>query len=539
MRCTRFVLTLALLWMWPAAAPAREHRALNGFYDIHIRVAGDGVEISGAWRRPPENVGTRSLQFLLTPLVARPHISLRCGRSPIAISSLSHAVDGGDFRWTAEFDRPCPAGRRISMHFSYAIANAAAPQLRTSSQQGFAGGSGELWYPQTNYSWRETGRVAIDTPVELAAIAAGAPRHSRNLRNRTISTFTVGAPAKFAFAYGRYRVATVAGGGIPVRVMNLTGRVDPEDVAERVAEATAPLAEAFGPPPFGALAVVEVDFHSLVLGTSEAAMLFVDSSEMAAEQADMAYWAHELAHQWWGVSLRAAPRTPGAMLLTEGLAQYAALMSLESALGVESAAIYRRANARHSIASYTTALEQAPDAMSLATALPTNQEETIQLHRLATSKGALAIDYFARAVGRERFHRTLRAFYREHQGGAASWQDLEQELQRVFGEDARTFLEQWLHRPGLPQLDLAWAPTPNGIHVHVRQTAQAYTLELPVLVVTQAGAVQHRLHLRNRAQDFDLDSGGAPVIGIIVDPAASVPMAPAVVRALARAHIDH
>lgn len=530
MRCTRLAFLFAMLCVWPAAAVARDAASSNGVYLINIRIVGDGVEISGTWRRPRETMEARSLQFLLSPLVTQPEIIVRCGRRDVALTALDHVEDGGDLRWTAEFDRPCPAGRQISVQFSYDIAHAAAPQLRTGARQGFAGGLGEVWYPQINYAWRETGRVAIETPAELAAIATGAPRRTRRIGEFMRSEFIVTTPAKFAFAYGRYRVLDVDG-VVPVRVMSLSEAVDAEAIRQHVAQVIEPLTDAFGSPPFGALAVVEVDFRSMVLGTSEAGMLFVDSSEMAAEQADVTYWAHELAHQWWGVSLRAAPRSPGATLLSEGLAQYAALMALETAMGEEAAAAYRRANARHSIASYIAATAQTPDTLSLATALPANQDETIQLHRLATSKGAMALDYFARIVGRERFHRILRSFFRAHQGGTVAWRDLEHEIEPAFGGDTRTFFEQWLHRPGLPHLDVAWVPTSNGVHLHIHQISQTYTIELPVLVQTQAGVVLHRLNLRDSDENFELDTGGARVMGVVIDPAASIPMLPPVVHA--------
>jgi hypothetical protein len=501
----------------------------NGAYQIEIRVGDAGVEVSGDWRAPPVAQDTAAFEFLLSPLIERPRLSVRCDGEAIGVGEMGAVEEGGDNRWTVELARTCPAGRPIDIRFSYALTDAVAPQLRASATEGFAGGFGELWYPQRSFAGRDTGRIVIDAPAAMQAVATGSLVSTRARGRRLRREFNVRTPAKLAFAYGPYLILDVAG-DFPVRVMSRSEGIDAEAIRDRLGAIVGPLTTAFGPPPQNGMTVVEIDFRSQVLGSSEYGMLFVDTAEMQARQQDFAYWAHELAHQWWGVTLRPVSRSPGSAMLTEGLAQYGALVALEAAEAAASASSYRRSGARHSVAAYAEFVAQRPDDIALADFLPGDQSETVFAHRLAASKGALVLDLFAREFGRERFHVTLRSFLEEHNGGSATWAQLEERLVADFGSAARNFLDQWLHRPGLPQLDITWEQTRGGVTIQVRQISASYRLNLPVVLRTVAGAETHTLAVTQSEERFLLSS--PQVIALAVDPDATIPMQTLHVRSI-------
>jgi hypothetical protein len=523
----RAIIFAFLIFVANDAASAQQRAPTeNGAYDLAITVTEGGVSIRGSWSLPEGAVQGQTFEFLLTRLVVRPDINVWCGPSVIGLSNLSGAPGAGDQRWRAELEQSC-TGQSVVVRFAYALNGVAAPQLRTSATDGFAGGFGEIWYPQLSYALRETGRISFDAPQDLQVIATG--RGGRITANgRARFNFEINTPSKLAFAYGPYRTRDT-GGVFPVRIMTLSDGAGAERVRDTIARSIGPLIEAFGPPPVHSLAIVDIDFQSPVLGSSEFGMLFVDRSQMASEAGALDYWAHELAHQWWGVSLRANPRSPGATMLTEGMAQYGALWAIERAQGEEAAARYRRNGARHSLAVYSQLMARDKDTIALAAFLAGDQSETLLGHRVATSKGALVLDLFAREFGRDRFHAVLMRFFSGRRGESASWDELEQALRSEFGERSERFLDQWLHRPGLPALSVAWQPIPGGVELDVEQLGQVYNLTLPITLETVHGSITRTLELDRRRYKFTVHA--PETMNVIIDPLAHIPMtAPVLVR---------
>jgi hypothetical protein len=441
-------LSLALAPSALAAGPPTSHYQL----EIAIDSAADIARVSGEWRIAPSDQPLRTLEFLLSPLASDPVLGARCGPDELPVAGATHADEGGDRRWSVLFDAICAPGNPVTLSFRYEYVGAAAPQLRLGRAEGFAGGGGELWYPQASFAEPETGAITIDVAEGLESVATGALRHEAVEDGRARTRFELAAPGKLAFAYGDYRI--VGRDGTAVMQLARSLDVDPEAVADAVAQSVAALAAAFGPPPFHDLRVVEVDFRSQVQGTSEPGMLFVDSAQMREAAGALPYWSHELAHQWWGVSVRSFGGSPGAAMLTEGMAQYGALVALERVEGAEAAARYRlegRGEDRaQSLAGYRALVAEGHD-RPIGDFLPHDQAEALFAHRLATSKGAIAMSGFAERFGRDALHRTLQAFLERHRGGRTSWAELEAALILAFGAPANQYLRIWYHQDGWPE----------------------------------------------------------------------------------------
>ena len=417
--------------------------------DIVIDAAADIARISGDWRLPPHQDTVRAMQFLLSPLASDPFLKASCGGAELPIAGVQQTDEGGDRRWSILFRAACLPENPLMLSFQYEYSGTVAAQLRIARGEGFAGSGGELWYPQESFSELETAVITIDTPAGVESVATGDFVDERPEGERVRSRFELRAPGKLAFAYGQYRIVVRGGSTVWQLARSMDG--DLESLAEAAAKAVAVLADAFGPLPYRDLRIVEVDFQSQLPGTNELGLLFVDSAQMREAETRMAYWAHELAHQWWGVSVRPFASSPGAAMLTEGMAQYGALLALERVEGAESAAEYRR-NGRgddtaQSYAGYRALVADGGD-QPIADFVPQDQAEVLLAQRLATSKGAIAINGFAERFGHAEFHAALRAFIERHRGGKASWTDLEAELVRVFGPEAEKYLKTWFHQPG-------------------------------------------------------------------------------------------
>jgi hypothetical protein len=437
----------------PAAAivsPAQlSHYRLN----VTVDPPSAKMRVQGRWTVPPLKDAALSFRFFLSPLMESLRISsVRCGDRPARLARIHSQPDGGDTAWELDFQQACAAGQSLQLAFSYESNGKAAPQLRIDSDRGFAGSSGELWYPQRAFSDRETARITLNIPPSLGGIATGQLVAKRSLGGRKLLTYDIVTPGKLAFAYGLYRERTVAG-LVPVRVLTFDGESGLDLSAEKLARTIAPLADAFGPPPFRELALVEIDFQSKVLGVSEYGMIFADVSKVG-EPYDLVYWAHEFGHQWWGNSVRAESGSEGAPMLSEGLAQYGALYALEQVEGKAAVESYKRGgrggDRKQNLAGYLELAALGKD-RPLVRPPQKDQEEILISHRLATSKGALLLDELARRIGRQEFHRILAEFLAAHRGGTTSWAALEDDINEATNGRFAPELRSWFTDPGVPE----------------------------------------------------------------------------------------
>lgn len=514
-----------------AAAPARAQETSDYRLKLAVSVNADRVDIEGNWRIPARAEPVQSFEFLLSSLASEPSLSFACGGSTSDILSRSFADDNGDRRWRIDLAKPCSAGTRMTLTFAYHYEGVSAPQLRVTRREGFAGSGGELWYPQSSFADRETGEIGIETEADIESVATG-ERVRRKVRHGRVSqTFKVRAPTKFAFAFGDYRIVRPGAGAI-VYALARSPDIDAVAIAETVAASTGALTEAFGAPPAGEIRVVEVDFQSSVLGTSEQGMLFVDPAEMRKAGSNLSYWAHELAHQWWGVGLRAASGSSGAAMLTEGMAQYGALLAIEKIEGADAASVYRREgrgpDGADSIAEYRRMIETGTDE-AIALFRPQDQKGVLLAHRLATSKGALAMNLFAEEFGRDAFHGVARRFLEQHQSGRASWPDFETPLTARFGADARRFLEEWLHRPGAPTIEIGWRNQEGRVAIEIAQTGLCYRLDADLVLRGKGGGRNARIAIPCERR-FILLTNEEIVDSVEFDPYAKIPTAAVTVR---------
>jgi hypothetical protein len=191
----------------------------------------------------------------------------------------------------------------------------------------------------------------------------------------------------------------------------LRKRANSPELLEHCATALKVLSASFGPFPYERFGLVEVDFKSRVLGTSEYGFIFADRSQFDS-QFNLMYWAHEMAHQWWGVLVKSKGGVPGQMLLSEGVAQFAALETVDTMEGADRAALQRQRgllNPKQSVEGYRELVIANRD-LPLATYIPKSQDEILLMHQLANSKGMMVLWMLANQLGQARFVSMLKEF---------------------------------------------------------------------------------------------------------------------------------
>jgi hypothetical protein len=510
----------ACLTIWIVLCGAAKPPTITQQLHVRFRPDSKSLAIDGSWLMPPRQADQSSWSFFLSPTMSNLRITrLACGKSAIPVTSLTSAPSGGDTAWTITSTGHCGAATPLRMSFAYESLRG-APQLQVSEDSAFAGGFGEIWYPQADFKILDTAQIQLEAPREFSGIATGRLIRSHTKRGMRVSTYLITRPAKLAFAIGRY----LTGGTsqpFPTRLLAMPPASGLHSKAIELSHLLAPLEVAFGPAPERPLSLVEVRFGKSVAGTSEFGMIFALHAQITGPF-DPAYWAHEFSHQWWGIAIRPTAKTPGAVLLTEGMAQYGALLALEATQGRAAVAHYRWADKRDSILGYLRFLARGDDRPLVGTP-PSTDDEVLRLHNMATSKGAILLSQLEWIVGCARFHALLQSFFRAHQETTVAWQDLEDEIRAGTAHRFDWWFEQWLHQGGAPSFDVSPRIDGRDIIVRVTQrTPSLWRLIIPLRACEAAGEENFSIDTTEHDKVIRLHARTA-VSSVLIDPDALIP----------------
>lgn len=441
-------------------------------YDLSIKILPDNhrIEVIGTWSLPPARTERDQIEFYLSPKMEGLRVQLLEPKVSAPLNLQSNQEEGGDTKWIFKPTLPIPAGQSVLLQFSYSSDGKPAPQFNVSPEGSFAGGGGELWYPQAAFKNREVGTLRFKVPVGETAFSNGMLESTPQQKSRGEFIFRVTEPSKFAFASGKYTV-TRREGAVPFNLYLLRPRKQAGTILDGCARALAFLTSLFGKFPYREFSLVEVNFPTIVRGTSEFGGIFADRSKL--DEFDLAYWGHEMGHQWWGLVIKSAPNTTGQMMLSEGVTQFGGLLAVEAVEGQTAADEFRRNGYRGKgqSAKYYFQLLRSGSDFPLTAYIPKNQNETLTMHKLANSKGFILLDMLSRRIGRGRFAAILRQFVQQKANQTTSWQEFQQAIEAGAGQDIHWFFEQWFERTGAPDYQVTWKQVGRTVRGIVSQPA--------------------------------------------------------------------
>lgn len=473
-------------------------------YDLSIRVLPDNrrIEVKGTWRWPPAAAGRDQIEFYLSPKMEGLKVQLLEPKVSAPLNLESNQEEGGDTKWIFKPQLSIPAGQPVLLQFSYTSDGKPAPQFDVSPEGSFAGGGGELWYPQVAYKNREVGTLRFIVPAREKVVSNGTPESTKEQEARGEFVFRVIQPSKFGFASGKYTVIQRAG-RVPFNLYLLRPRAQAQAILDGSARALNFLTSLYGAFPYGEFSLVEVNFPTVVLGTSEFGFILADDSKL--DEFDLAYWVHEMGHQWWGNVVRSASGTTGQMMLSEGVTQFGALQAVEAVEGLAAAEQFRRSGYRgkgQSAASYFRLVQSGTD-FPLTFYIPKNQNETLTMHRLANTKGFILLDMLSRRIGRKRFAAILRRFIREKADQTTSWQEFQQAIEAGARQNIHWFFEQWLERTGAPDYQLTWEQEGRTVRGVIIQPAPYFRATLEVEVTGPGRRLLKTIEAVNGRTEFN------------------------------------
>lgn len=329
------------------------------------------------------------------------------------------------------------------------------------------------WYPRLALPDTGTYDVTVWWPraFDLAApgdeVARGEEGDLRWERRRLDAVST-----GFSFQLGHFNEVRTEAGKVPVTLLfDREGWRMGEDVRDEVTaairDAVTYFSGSFGTFPFPRLTVVTAPLdlsYSLpgfiTLGTPQLDEYGIWGLLLGLEDRRSVI-AHEVAHQWWGNSVRW--RTYRDKWLSEALATYASVLFARNKVDKKDRILV---GATHGWEGVLTA--ETEDGRPLESLGPVvlgvrlYSDKSSEAHdAIVYKKGAVILDMLARNFGEELFVRLLEAAFFRSKGQEISTDELFAQLQEMSGQDLSGFTSQYVYGTGLPELHYSYEIRPK------------------------------------------------------------------------------
>jgi hypothetical protein len=382
-------------------------------------------------------------------------------------------------------------GRRLDSHqavrISFLCQGGALPaaQFFLDSTYCMAGGYNVAWYPQvlarqpdnTTTTLEGTGTIRVITARPFTPVIMGALARQTARGEQQTTEFVLRTPAVFTLFVGRYTRTDYPGGPVPTAAYRLTQDTATAGYLRNCARVIGALAEEFGPYPFASFNILEypeeVANKLNIGGSSEYAGITLPTASFG-NRFNYALYGHELAHQWWAVTVGSAG-SKGTGILGEGMAQFGSLQVVKR-FDPAHAEQYRRTGYPGYIKDQSGLGFLTQSASGNDVAL--QNVGSAQAHSIGDSKGFLVLELLSETIGKERMKAALHIITTKYRDQPLTWEAFLAEIQRAAGQDLNWFYEQWLNQTGAPDWTLTWQPRAGQVALTVDQQAPYYRLQL-------------------------------------------------------------
>ena len=415
-----------------------------------------------------------------------------------------------------------PAARRIELRWSGQLApldrrldhrDTLTYGIPASGPEGTYLASGSGWYPAVEGSL-ERYSLALDLPAGQRGLVAGRLVEEREADGRYRARFAFPQPAEgIALMAGPYRIEerrllTAAGSKLRLRTYF---HAEIAGLAKGYLDSIAGYLDLYerwiGAYPFSEFSIVSsptptgLGMPTLTyLGIDVLRLPFIRSTSLG----------HEVLHNWWGNGVYPdTARGNWAEGLTTFMADYAYREREGGASGLAARLAWLRDYA------------SMPPGDDLALARFTSRTHGAS-QVVGYNKAAMVFFMLREMIGTAAFDEGVRRFWREQRFRVASWDELRGAFERASGRDLAAFFDQWLARPGAPDLQITHAqavPTITGsrLEVTLAQGAPAYALSVPLAIRTSGGQITQRVEITRERATVALDVPHEP-LAVVLDP---------------------
>ncbi len=225
--------------------------------------------------------------------------------------------------------------------------------------------------------------------------------------------------------------------------------------------------------------------------------------------------AHELAHQWFGDYVTC--RDWSEAWLNEGFATYFEHVWREKALGRDEYDYALKGDLE-------TYLSEAHGRYRRPIVCQDYDAPLDLFDRHLYEKGGVVLHMLRAELGTKIFWRGLKLYLVQHGRGVVETRDLMRALEEVSGKSLGRFFEQWVHKPGHPEIDvtIAWEKEVLTVEVKQHQSSSdgvpaAFEFPLHIDVSDARGIRRERLRVTQKTESFAIPCLMRPAY-VIVDP---------------------
>ncbi|MFL5788278.1 MAG: M1 family metallopeptidase [Flavisolibacter sp.] len=254
--------------------------------------------------------------------------------------------------------------------------------------------------------------------------------------------------------------------------------------------------------PFPYEKLANVQSKTIFGGMENASAIFYAEQSVTGNRKWEDVFAHEIVHQWFGDM--ASEKAFSHLWLSEGFATYLTDIYMGNKFGKDSG-VNRLKKEREDIIEFVKknnhpVVDSTSNLMNL-------------LNVNSYQKGGWVLHMIHAEVGDKLFQNIIQEYYNQYKGSNADTRDFEHVVEKVTGKDWKAFFDQWLYRPGIPELQVAYQFKKASIEIKIQQkTKEPYTyLPLECSIKLQDGSsVNKTLFIHQQTQSFTIPLSSNP-----------------------------
>jgi hypothetical protein len=437
----------------------------------------------------------------------------------------------GTGNFSAELKKAVPVGTRLQIKFSYKGGDKTCFVFHIGPDGSFGNGSNTAWYPEfgpvsedgkfmVDGQANVVGAVSYTIPPDMEVVASGHASSPESIGRMKIVKYAVSNPSALAFALDRFTVVRSTG-SIPVSLYTRTKLAGEGDYVAGIRKVVDQLSSMYGPFPFPEFSLVEVSNEAVRdagFGGAGCAGFMLATNSFLNQGFNLAFFGHEIGHQWWGNEVTHTTEPEGEDLLDEAMAQYGSLYCVRKLDGAKAAKRYRQYGYPGYVRTQCGMQYLGMHLAGIDHPLGTLDPSLPLSHELADEKGFLVFDQLRQELGDETFHNGLKAVTKNYAFRAVTLKQFKGEIEHVAGRTLDWFWHQWLDQMGAPSLAVKWSQSGSDLSGSLIQIAEIYRFHVSLAIRTEDGKEQRiRMEVPGANTPFHVKVAGR-VTAVAIDP---------------------